>query len=134
MRDAIEDLDLQVMRLRFCHFVLKYDRFSQLPSGSYLQVATACARIPTKLRRCTWNTAGEPAHVPERTLDWHGQGAQEAEWRNKTLAIMTARLLGQMDLHKTQIITSAVHRSIHARVDKGVRTTFSLRRVALSGA
>eukprot|EP00959_Pyramimonas_sp_CCMP1952_P283294 5922007-Pyramimonas_sp.AAC.1 len=47
IRDAIEDRDLQVMRMRFCHFGLKCDRSSQLPSGSYLQVATTCARIPT---------------------------------------------------------------------------------------
>eukprot|EP00959_Pyramimonas_sp_CCMP1952_P371415 7777546-Pyramimonas_sp.AAC.1 len=36
-RDAIEDLDLQVMRMRFCHVGLKYDRADKSPSGSYLQ-------------------------------------------------------------------------------------------------
>eukprot|EP00959_Pyramimonas_sp_CCMP1952_P018445 389920-Pyramimonas_sp.AAC.1 len=32
MRDAIEDLDLQVMRMRCCHCGLNYDRSSKLPS------------------------------------------------------------------------------------------------------
>eukprot|EP00959_Pyramimonas_sp_CCMP1952_P022204 466883-Pyramimonas_sp.AAC.1 len=83
-------LDLQVVRVRFCHFGLRYGRANLLPSGSYLQVATTCARIPTNLWRCTCNIAGKPAQPTEHILDWHGQGAQKAEWRNKTLAIMTA--------------------------------------------
>eukprot|EP00959_Pyramimonas_sp_CCMP1952_P280773 5868814-Pyramimonas_sp.AAC.1 len=42
---------------------------------------------------------------------------------NKTLAIMTARLIDQTDLHKTKRNhTSAVHLSIHTRVDQGART------------
>eukprot|EP00959_Pyramimonas_sp_CCMP1952_P076564 1600017-Pyramimonas_sp.AAC.1 len=86
-------------------------------------MATTCARIPTNLLRCTCKTAGEPAQPTEHVLDWHGQGAQKAEWRNKTLAIMTARLIDQMDLHTTQRNhTSAAHPSIHTRVDKGART------------
>eukprot|EP00959_Pyramimonas_sp_CCMP1952_P098693 2063080-Pyramimonas_sp.AAC.1 len=91
MRDAIEDLDLQVMRMRFCHFGLKHDRANALPRRSYLQVATTRARIPTNPWRCACNIAGEPAEPTAHILDWHGQGAQEAEWRNKTLAIMAAR-------------------------------------------
>eukprot|EP00959_Pyramimonas_sp_CCMP1952_P395080 8277749-Pyramimonas_sp.AAC.1 len=90
------------MRLRFCYFGLKYDRTITLPSGSYLQVATTCARIPTNLWRCTCNVAGKPAQPTEHVLDWYGQGAQKAEWRNKTRAIMAA--------------------SVHTRVDKGART------------
>eukprot|EP00959_Pyramimonas_sp_CCMP1952_P097455 2037145-Pyramimonas_sp.AAC.1 len=69
MRDAIEDLDLQVIRMRFCHFGLKYDRSNALPSGSYLQVAGTCARIPTDLWRCTCKTAGEPAQPTKHVLD-----------------------------------------------------------------
>eukprot|EP00959_Pyramimonas_sp_CCMP1952_P146616 3068959-Pyramimonas_sp.AAC.1 len=46
-----------------------------------------------------------------------------ADWRKKTLAIMTARLIDQIDLHNTKRNhTSAVHLGIHARVDKGART------------
>eukprot|EP00959_Pyramimonas_sp_CCMP1952_P072134 1506652-Pyramimonas_sp.AAC.1 len=82
-------------------------------------VATTCARIPTHLWRCTCKTAGGPARPTEHVLDWHGQGAQKAEWRNKTLAIIAARLIDHMDLHRTQRHhTSAVHLSIHTRVDK----------------
>eukprot|EP00959_Pyramimonas_sp_CCMP1952_P327731 6861299-Pyramimonas_sp.AAC.1 len=102
IRDPIEDSDLQVMRMRFCHFGFKCDRSNTLPSGSYLQVAATCARIPTNLWRCTCKTAEKPARPTEHALDWHGQGAQNAGWCNKTLAIMTARLIDQMDLHKTQ--------------------------------
>eukprot|EP00959_Pyramimonas_sp_CCMP1952_P266342 5568283-Pyramimonas_sp.AAC.1 len=94
-RDAVEDLDLQVMRMRCC----RVGRSSKLPSGSYLQVATTYARIPINAWRCTCQAAGEPAQLTEHDLDWHGQGAQKAEWRDNTLAIMTARLIGQIDLH-----------------------------------
>eukprot|EP00959_Pyramimonas_sp_CCMP1952_P368300 7714874-Pyramimonas_sp.AAC.2 len=97
IRDAIEDLHLQVMRMRCCHFGLKYDRSSKLPSGSYLQAATTYARIPTNLWRCACQTAWNPARLAERELDWYGQGAQKAKRRNKTLAIMTARLIDQID-------------------------------------
>eukprot|EP00959_Pyramimonas_sp_CCMP1952_P393058 8235825-Pyramimonas_sp.AAC.1 len=90
MRGAIEDLDFQVMRVRFCHFGLKRGRSNALPSGSYLQVATTCARIPTNLWRCKCKIAGTPAQFTAHVLDWRGQGAQKAEWRNKALAIMTA--------------------------------------------
>eukprot|EP00959_Pyramimonas_sp_CCMP1952_P265966 5560867-Pyramimonas_sp.AAC.1 len=73
--------------------------------------------------RCTCKKAGETAQLTEHALDLHGQGAQDAEWRNKTLGIMTARLLAPMDLHRTQRNrTSAVHLSIHTPADKGVRT------------
>eukprot|EP00959_Pyramimonas_sp_CCMP1952_P243791 5096071-Pyramimonas_sp.AAC.1 len=76
--------------------------FKLLPSGSYLQVATTCARIPTYSWRCTRQTAGAPAQLDEHELDRHGQGAQMAEWRNRTLAIMTAGLIDQVGLHKTK--------------------------------
>eukprot|EP00959_Pyramimonas_sp_CCMP1952_P443830 9291697-Pyramimonas_sp.AAC.1 len=69
IRDAIEDLDLQVMRSRCCHFALQYDRSSKLPSGSYLQAATTYARSPTNLWRCTCLTTGNPAQLVEHELD-----------------------------------------------------------------
>eukprot|EP00959_Pyramimonas_sp_CCMP1952_P063235 1321711-Pyramimonas_sp.AAC.1 len=103
MREAMGDVDLQVMRMRFCHFGLMCDRANTLPSGSYLHVETTCSRIPTNLWRCTCNMAGQPARPIEHVLDEYGQGAQKAEWRNETLAIMTARLFDEMDLHKTEI-------------------------------
>eukprot|EP00959_Pyramimonas_sp_CCMP1952_P009616 200595-Pyramimonas_sp.AAC.1 len=61
MREAIADLGLHVMRMRFRHFGFKHGRANTLPSGSYLQVATTCARIPTNLLRCACNIAGGPA-------------------------------------------------------------------------
>eukprot|EP00959_Pyramimonas_sp_CCMP1952_P343281 7190655-Pyramimonas_sp.AAC.1 len=67
--------------------------------------------------------AGKPAEPTEHIVDWYGQGAQKAEWQNKTLAIRAAMLIDQMDSHKTQRNhTSALHLSIHTRVGKGVRT------------
>eukprot|EP00959_Pyramimonas_sp_CCMP1952_P158114 3306522-Pyramimonas_sp.AAC.1 len=100
MRDAIEDLDFQVMRMRFCHFDLKYDRSNTLPSEYYLQMAATCTRISINLRRCTCQTEGKRARLTEHVLGRHGQRAQKAEWRNKMLTIMAARLIDQMDLHK----------------------------------
>eukprot|EP00959_Pyramimonas_sp_CCMP1952_P304139 6365511-Pyramimonas_sp.AAC.1 len=76
------------MRMRFCHF--KHDCANTLPSGSDLQVATTRARIPINLWRRARNIAGKPAEPTEHILDWHGQCAQKAEWRHKTLAITTA--------------------------------------------
>eukprot|EP00959_Pyramimonas_sp_CCMP1952_P427823 8959853-Pyramimonas_sp.AAC.1 len=76
--------------MRFCHVGLKYDRANTLPSGSDLQVATTCVRIPANLWRCACNIAGEPAEPTGHLPVWYGQGAQSAEWRNKTLAILTA--------------------------------------------
>eukprot|EP00959_Pyramimonas_sp_CCMP1952_P133229 2785354-Pyramimonas_sp.AAC.1 len=78
IRYTSEDLGLPVMRMRCCHFGLKFDHSGKLPNGSYLKVATTYARIPTNLWRCTCQTTGGPAQLVERDLDWHGQGAQRA--------------------------------------------------------
>eukprot|EP00959_Pyramimonas_sp_CCMP1952_P050881 1062978-Pyramimonas_sp.AAC.1 len=69
IRDAIEDLDWQVMRMRCCQVDVKCDLSSEMPSGSYLQVATTCTRIPTNLWRCTCQTAEKPARLTEHELD-----------------------------------------------------------------
>eukprot|EP00959_Pyramimonas_sp_CCMP1952_P046811 977706-Pyramimonas_sp.AAC.2 len=101
-RDAIGDLGLHAMRLRCCHYGLKFDRSSPLPSGSHLPAQTTYARTPANLRKCTRQVAGEPAEQAEHELDWYGQGAQWAEWRSKTTAIMTARLNCQIDHRRTE--------------------------------
>ena len=44
---AIEDLDLQLQRMRLCHFNERFDESSDSPSGTYLQVATNL-QIPQK--------------------------------------------------------------------------------------
>eukprot|EP00959_Pyramimonas_sp_CCMP1952_P000436 8295-Pyramimonas_sp.AAC.1 len=109
MRDTAGYLGLQVMRGRRCHFGLKFDRSSRLPSGSYLQVAITYARIPTNLWKCTCQTAGKPAQRAEHESFWYGQGAQRAEQRNIALSvIMTARLIVQIDYHKTQRIHTRI--------------------------
>eukprot|EP00959_Pyramimonas_sp_CCMP1952_P468830 9493883-Pyramimonas_sp.AAC.1 len=51
-------------------------------------------------------------------FDWYGQGAHLAEWRNKTIAIMTARLMDQTEHHETsRQHASAVRLSVLPRVD-----------------
>eukprot|EP00959_Pyramimonas_sp_CCMP1952_P042319 885125-Pyramimonas_sp.AAC.1 len=86
-------------------------------------MATTHARIPINLWKCTRQTAGGPARRAEHELDWRGQGAQRAGWRNESLAIVTGRLICQTYYHMTKRKhTSAVHLSVHARVDKGART------------
>eukprot|EP00959_Pyramimonas_sp_CCMP1952_P208026 4351772-Pyramimonas_sp.AAC.1 len=52
IEEVIEDLDSQVMRMRFCHSGPKYDRANAWPSGSDLQAATTCTRTPTNPWRC----------------------------------------------------------------------------------
>eukprot|EP00959_Pyramimonas_sp_CCMP1952_P364543 7633933-Pyramimonas_sp.AAC.1 len=87
-----------------------------MPSGSYLQVATTYTRIPTDLWRCTCQAVGKSAQLAERELDWYGPGARKAEWRNTTLANVTARLIDEIVLHKAKRNhASAVHPSIHTR-------------------
>eukprot|EP00959_Pyramimonas_sp_CCMP1952_P389577 8163652-Pyramimonas_sp.AAC.1 len=65
MRDTSGDFGLQVMRMRCCHFGLKFDRSSKTPGGSYLRAATTSARTPTNLQSCTCQIVGEPAQHAE---------------------------------------------------------------------
>eukprot|EP00959_Pyramimonas_sp_CCMP1952_P034672 726617-Pyramimonas_sp.AAC.1 len=122
MRDAIEDLGLQVMRMRFCHFGLKHARSNTSPSGSHLQVATTCTRMPTNLWRCTCKTAGKPAQPTEHVLDWHGQGAQKAEPMRWTYT-------RRREITRAPYISASTLEWI-----KEPELTFSLPRMALSGA
>eukprot|EP00959_Pyramimonas_sp_CCMP1952_P178121 3723033-Pyramimonas_sp.AAC.1 len=70
--------------------------------------------------------------MAEHGLDWYGQVAQKAEWRNKTLATMAAMLIDQMDSHKTKINQpSAVHLRFTHEWIKELDLTFRLRRMAL---
>ena len=112
------------MRMRFCHFGIKFDRASKKPSGSYIQIATTCTRVPVNLWKCNCGTAGKPAiAINEHELDWYGHNALRAEWRNKTLATLTARLIDQIDKHRSpRHEKSVVHLSVHTRTDKGVKT------------
>ena len=122
IRDAIEDLGMQTMRMRFCHFGIKFDRASRKPSGTYIQIAITCTRIPVNLWKCNCHIAGKPA-LHEHELYWYGHNAARAEWRNKTLATLTARLIDQIDKHKPpRQEKSVVHLSVHTRIDKGVKT------------
>eukprot|EP00959_Pyramimonas_sp_CCMP1952_P296458 6201807-Pyramimonas_sp.AAC.1 len=67
-------------------------------------------------------------------MDWHGQGAQKAEWRNKTLAIMTARLTDQINSHKTREIAQALHTPVSTQGwTKELELTFSLFRMVPNG-
>ena len=59
IRDSIEDLGLQTMRMRCCHFGIKFDRDSSKPSGSYIHIATTCTRIPVHLWKCNCGVAGK---------------------------------------------------------------------------
>eukprot|EP00959_Pyramimonas_sp_CCMP1952_P365147 7646237-Pyramimonas_sp.AAC.1 len=102
---------------------LNFDRSSRrLPSGLYLQVATPCAhsRQTVEMRA---PSLGGACSTAEHALDWRGQGAQMAERRNKTIAIVAARLVDHANHHQTlRNHISAVHLSAHTRVDKGFRT------------
>eukprot|EP00959_Pyramimonas_sp_CCMP1952_P261769 5473807-Pyramimonas_sp.AAC.2 len=80
------------MRMRCCHFGLKFDRSSRLPSGPYLQVATTYVRSPANPWKRTCRVAGEPAQRAEQ----EPSQAQESH-------------------------AGAAH-SVHTRVDKGVRS------------
>eukprot|EP00959_Pyramimonas_sp_CCMP1952_P215229 4503344-Pyramimonas_sp.AAC.1 len=88
-----------------------------------LQVTTIYARGSANQWKGTCQAAGNLAEQTEHEFDWCGHGAHWAEWRNKPIAIMTARLIHQIDNHQTQRThTSVVHLRAHTRVDKGART------------
>eukprot|EP00959_Pyramimonas_sp_CCMP1952_P100521 2102925-Pyramimonas_sp.AAC.1 len=59
-RGAIEDLALQVMKLRCCHFDCKLNRSSRSPSCPCPQVATTRPRIPVDPWTCTRRVAARP--------------------------------------------------------------------------
>ena len=67
IKDVIEDLKLSVIRMRLCHFGIKFDRSSKYPSGSYIQVATSCPHIPINLWKCTCGSH------KEHDLDWYAK-------------------------------------------------------------
>eukprot|EP00959_Pyramimonas_sp_CCMP1952_P217022 4538879-Pyramimonas_sp.AAC.1 len=85
IRDTIEDLGLQIMRMRCGHYGLKFDRSGRLPGGSYLRVATTYACIPANPWECACLVVGNHARQAEHEYVWYGQGAQRAEWRTKRL-------------------------------------------------
>eukprot|EP00959_Pyramimonas_sp_CCMP1952_P420711 8812615-Pyramimonas_sp.AAC.1 len=73
------------------------------------------ARLSVDPWKCARRVVGKPAERAEHELDRHGQGAQRAAWRNKTTAIMTARLIDLIDTRKThRDDKSAVHLDVHS--------------------
>ena len=69
--------------------------------------------VPISIWRCTCGSA------TEHQLDWHGHDQQHVEWRRTVAAIMTARLLGQIDAANNALNeTSAVHLRVYTRADK----------------
>ena len=66
--ESIKELGLSTTRMRLCYFGEKYDKLSDAPSGSYIQVA-ANFQIPTKWR-CSCQCSME-----KHALDWYGSVA-----------------------------------------------------------
>ena len=115
IRDALEDMNMHVVRMRLCHFGIKYDKRGDMPSGTYIQVASTYP-IPTTLWRC--RCKDHTQHV----LDWYGQDAQHAEWRDKTLRIMIQRFLDQALTRKPKFINGNVYLNVFTRTDHNVQS------------
>ena len=124
IREVIEYLRLTTVRMRLCHFRLKYDPLDTAPSGTYIQVATSYP-ISTKLWQC--NCGGNTAHK----LDWYGHTQQHAEWRNKTLRILIGHILDQV--LKASVPRNAAFLSIYTRIDTNVAKYNYHQRLALNG-
>ena len=86
--DTIRDLPLNATKMRLCHFGEKYSTSSNVPSGSYLQVATSLP-LPTTIWRCRCTIT-----IQNHNLDWYGQTSDHAEWRRR----VRYRLLHQLSL------------------------------------
>eukprot|EP00959_Pyramimonas_sp_CCMP1952_P331891 6949643-Pyramimonas_sp.AAC.1 len=67
MRRTLEDLKVTVVRMRLCHFGIRFSMRDSTPSGAYMQVATSIP-ISSKLWACTCKLA-----MPQHILDWYGQ-------------------------------------------------------------
>ena len=78
VRDTLEDLKLHVIRMRLCHFGMKFNKHDSTPSGSYMQIATTL-HLSTKLWECKCKL-----DIPQHVLDWYGKTPRHAEWRSQT--------------------------------------------------
>ena len=81
------------VKMRLCHFGIKFDLEEPRPSGSYLQLATT-AKVSTKLWQCKRNVP-----IQEHTLDWYGKHEAHGVWRRKTAAKLIDEVIKAFDSH-----------------------------------
>ena len=93
INDTIEDLKLSVVRMRLCHFGIKFNLQDRTPSGTYMQIATS---FPINSRAWPCNCKLD---INKHVLDWYGKTIRHAEWRNQTrtllIGVLHDRLLGR---------------------------------------
>ena len=77
IKESIEDLQLNISRMRLCHFQEKADKNNPLPSGTYLQAATNM-----NISRYMWKCPCAQS-IPEHVLDWYGHTQEHSDWRRK---------------------------------------------------
>ena len=125
VRDAIQDLQLNLTRMRLCHFKLKFNNQEPKPSGSYMQVATT-RHISTKAWMCNCKV-----NIDQHVLDWYGHTARHGSWRQEVLARMTTDLIktlyGRGDSTTTSCdrgsaIYSGIYLTMFEHTNKDVQT------------
>ena len=78
-KETLVELELDIVRMRLCHFGVQYDTQCAAPSGSYIQVATT-VQLPYRKFGCHCKIGSY-----QHKLDWHGKNADHAAWRRKVL-------------------------------------------------
>ena len=81
-KENLEDLQMDLMRMRLCRLEMKYDTRNSAPSGSYIQVAT---NVPIQDSKNIFGCRCKVG-IDQHVLDWYGKTAERAEWRRKTRA------------------------------------------------
>ena len=86
IKETLDTFNMDVVRMRLCHFNLKYDQTSNAPSGSYVQVATNKS-LPPMVFKCNCRVG-----IDKHVLDWYGKTEEHAEWRRSVLEHFCSRL------------------------------------------
>ena len=95
IKETLQDSNMQQMKIRVCHFDLRYDRSNKQPSGSYMQLATN-ATISSRMWQCNCNIP-----ITDHVLDWYGRSQPQAEWRMKVAQQFTHEICEA--LHGTSV-------------------------------
>ena len=77
LKETIQDMQMNVSKIRLCHFGDKFDSKDPKPSGSYLQVATT-SKIPLLQWQCNCKIP-----IKDHVLDWYGRHQEQSDWRRK---------------------------------------------------
>ena len=111
IRETMEECELQVVRMRLCHFKERYDKTSTVPSGAYLQFATNQTNFNTRRWQC-------PCKLPisDHKLDWYDRNQANADWRRRMRALCVRDLCNALRI-AASIYPTTTTTMVHAIAD-----------------